>query len=152
MPLIVCEHCQFATSVALSQGVKRLSPLRQTRRYRSYTLQNAIGQDTLVATPIDTLKAGNLADVLTFGTRVSTQYDLMGRVTQSTTHGPSVSVPGMGTRPADTDLHGVHAASSPKACWGSRLALRRATNRDGSRPCRSCKLCHGGTEALVQPR
>ncbi|MBB4637842.1 RHS repeat-associated core domain-containing protein [Longimicrobium terrae] len=62
-----------------------IDPLRFHTVYR----KDQFGRDTLVATPIDSLKALNEDDVLAYGARSRTGYDIMGRVRWTISTGPA---------------------------------------------------------------
>jgi YD repeat-containing protein len=63
---------------------------------------DSLGRDTLVVTPIDTVTGRNASQVLTGGMRQRIKYDIMSRVIETRTFGPSVpSCSTCGTVPSD---------------------------------------------------
>jgi RHS repeat-associated protein len=120
-----------------------VSETTSPKGYKSYVFQNAIGQDTMTASPSDTTKAGIESDVVTYGTRVRNVYDIVGQLTQSTTHGPGVTT-GLSTSvPADSlrieyqyDAEGNDTASTrrfwPTGMGGSGFILVSRSSYDGA--------------------
>jgi RHS repeat-associated protein len=69
-----------------------VSSVTNPKGYVSFSYQNAIGQDTLIATPFsDTTNAASFSS--SYYTTVTKRYSIMGRDSVTTTSGPSVTLP-----------------------------------------------------------
>jgi YD repeat-containing protein len=116
-------------------GLGNLVSTRSPLGFRTYTLRDALGRDSISYSPIDSIHALHVDSVRAYGARSEVTYDVMGRPVYTLSHGPARThtpgVEGWAPRPsAVEELGGDHHLRSDGARAG-RAAGDERTLRGG---------------------